>query len=93
MIWFNGGPGCSSMLGFIQEHGPYVIEDGEPEFTTHFNEWSWNKEVNMLYIESPTQVGYSYHILEKDFNYTDEGVAKDNLNALLYFFAFKFPER
>lgn len=47
----------------------------------------------MLYIESPVQVGYSYHILDYDFNYTDEGVAKENLNALLYFFAFKFPER
>jgi carboxypeptidase C (cathepsin A) len=48
------------MLGFMQEHGPYVMEDGNDTF--HENEWSWNKEANVLYIESPAAVGYSYYI-------------------------------
>lgn len=47
----------------------------------------------MLYIESPVQVGYSYYIKDGDFNYTDDAVARDNLYALIYFFAFLFPER
>ena len=58
VIWFNGGPGCSSLLGYLQEHGPWVIEDGQSEF--HANYWSWNTAANMLYIESPAGVGFSY---------------------------------
>lgn len=77
MVWFNGGPGCSSMLAFIQEHGPYVIESGDSEF--HFNEYSWNREMNMLYIEMPAGVGYSYTTNWDDIDYNDTGVAHDNL--------------
>jgi carboxypeptidase C (cathepsin A) len=46
------------MLGFLQEHGPYKMEDEDTKFQK--NDWSWNKEANMLYIESPAGVGYSY---------------------------------
>lgn len=56
------------------------------------NEHSWNKEVNMLYIESPAGVGYSYCIDERECESNDEISGKDNLSALLYFFEFKFPE-
>ena len=58
LIWFNGGPGCSSMLGFMQENGPFKIQSGGTEF--HEDEFSWNKETNILYIEQPAGVGYSY---------------------------------
>ena len=25
IVWFTGGPGCSSMLAMFQENGPYVM--------------------------------------------------------------------
>ena len=57
LIWYNGGPGCSSLIGFATEHGPYIIADGEETF--HKNEYSWNKEATVIYIESPAGVGFS----------------------------------
>ncbi|KAK2742341.1 hypothetical protein FQN57_005429 [Myotisia sp. PD_48] len=57
-IWMNGGPGSSSMIGLFQENGPCFIND-DSNSTIH-NPWSWNNEVNMLYIDQPNQVGFSF---------------------------------
>jgi len=90
VIWFNGGPGCSSMLGFTQEHGPYKIESGTDYWQV--NEFSWNKFSNMLYIESPAGVGFSTcKGLHECNSYDDDESAADNLTALLKWYE-KFPE-
>ncbi|KAI0484591.1 carboxypeptidase S1-like protein B [Xylariaceae sp. FL0804] len=61
-IWLNGGPGSSSMLGLLAENGPcYVNAD---QNSTTLNPWSWNNEVNMLYIDQPVQTGFSYDVLQ-----------------------------
>ncbi|CAH0020958.1 unnamed protein product [Clonostachys rhizophaga] len=60
-IWMNGGPGSSSMPGLFNEHGPcYINNDSN---STRPSEWSWNNKVNMLYIDQPVQVGFSYNTL------------------------------
>lgn len=56
----NGGPGGSSAAGLLQENGPCFV--GNDSNSTFLNPWSWNNEVNMLYIDQPLQVGYSYDV-------------------------------
>ena len=68
MIWFNGGPGCSSLLGFFQENGPLVVEDNGD---MSVNQYSWNSRANVLYIESPAGVGYSLAGTKEDWNHND----------------------
>ena len=87
VIWFNGGPGCSSMLGLLQETGPYVLEDGATTYTK--NEYAWNNETNILYIEQPAGVGYSTCdnvSRPEDCMHTDNSSAMDNLNVLVQWF-------
>ncbi|KAK1993374.1 serine carboxypeptidase [Colletotrichum falcatum] len=60
-IWMNGGPGSSSMPGLFNENGPcHINRDSN---STRPSEWSWNNKVNMLYIDQPVQVGFSYDSL------------------------------
>lgn len=55
------------------------------------NEWSWNNFANVLYIESPPGVGYSYCKGVADCTFTDEKSAEVNLQAVLQWFT-SFPE-
>ena len=61
----------------------------------HFklNNYSWHNEANMIYLESPGNVGFSYinSTAKEDLYVDDNTTAKDNLQALLSFFE-KFPE-
>lgn len=58
VIWFNGGPGCSSLYGLFYENGPCVAVDEDDILRE--NEFSWTARLNMLYLEMPAGVGYSY---------------------------------
>ncbi|KAK7731759.1 hypothetical protein SLS53_008703 [Cytospora paraplurivora] len=60
-IWLNGGPGGSSLMGMLAENGPCLVN--EDSNSTRLNPWSWNNEVNLLFIDQPVQVGFSYDTL------------------------------
>jgi carboxypeptidase C (cathepsin A) len=90
VIWFNGGPGCSSLLGLFGEHGPCVIDEGKSAADIRMNPFSWNTRANMLYIESPAGVGFSIAGDEDDIIHTDRSQSED-ANAALKDFYTKFP--
>ncbi|CAF4465588.1 unnamed protein product [Rotaria sp. Silwood2] len=57
VIWFNGGPGCSSLIGAWTEIGPFRFQD---ENTIIENNGSWNMFANLLFVDQPVGTGFSY---------------------------------
>ncbi|XP_078170712.1 serine carboxypeptidase II-3-like [Carex rostrata] len=91
LLWLNGGPGCSSLgYGAMEELGPFrVMSDGK---TLYHNPFSWNKVANVLFLESPAGVGFSYSNTTKDYSLNgDTKTAQDNV-AFLVNWLERFPE-
>ncbi|XP_021277649.1 serine carboxypeptidase-like 45 [Herrania umbratica] len=89
VLWLNGGPGCSSLgVGAFSENGPFR-PSGEVLVK---NEYSWNREANMLYLEAPIGVGFSYSTDTSSYEGVDDRItARDNLVFMQNWFL-KFPQ-
>jgi len=68
-------------MGMMSEHGPYTIENGKRTFVK--NDYSWNRETNILYVESPAGVGFSTCGNEDECTHDDESSSIDNLAFLI----------
>ncbi|CAN0836968.1 Serine carboxypeptidase-like 45 [Linum grandiflorum] len=91
VLWLNGGPGCSSIgAGAFTEHGPFRPNDKGANLVR--NDYSWNKEANMIYLESPAGVGFSYSANQSFYDLVNDTItANDNL-VFLQQWLLKFPE-
>nr|KJB31551.1 hypothetical protein B456_005G196500 [Gossypium raimondii] len=89
VLWLNGGPGCSSLgVGAFSENGPFR-PSGEVLVK---NEYSWNREANMVYLEAPVGVGFSYSADDSSYEAVNDKItARDNLVFLQNWFL-KFPQ-
>ncbi|XP_006346530.2 serine carboxypeptidase II-3-like [Solanum tuberosum] len=90
LLWLNGGPGCSSFgNGGMVELGPFrVNEDGK---TLWLNPFAWNKVANVLFLESPAGVGFSYSNTSSDYTTGDEKTRQDSFTFLVNWME-RFPE-
>ncbi|KAG8045378.1 hypothetical protein GUJ93_ZPchr0008g12432 [Zizania palustris] len=91
LLWLNGGPGCSSIgYGAASELGPLRVSMYGTGL--EFNKFAWNKEANLLFLESPVGVGFSYTNTSTDLSKLNDGlVAEDAYNFLVNWFE-RFPQ-
>ncbi|CAL9176972.1 unnamed protein product [Musa hybrid cultivar] len=92
VLWLNGGPGCSSVAyGASEEIGPFRIS--RTCSSLYLNQFSWNRaEANLLFLESPAGVGFSYTNTSSDLKTSgDERTAGDALMFLIGWMS-RFPQ-
>lgn len=56
-IWLNGGPGCSSLDGLLQENSPISWQSGTYE--PQPNPYSFTNLTNMVWVDQPIGTGFS----------------------------------
>ncbi|KAH7492266.1 Serine carboxypeptidase-like 47 [Phytophthora ramorum] len=71
VLWLTGGPGSSSMFALLTENGPCTIQ---PDLSTKLNPYAWNSNANVIWLDQPTGVGFSFGSpADKDYNETNVG--------------------
>jgi len=90
VLWTNGGPGCSSLSGgLFSEFGPFR-PNADGSLTLTPNPWTWTLHANIIFLEQPAGVGFSWSGDTSDYTTGDYQSAHDAYQFLLGFTA-RFP--
>ncbi|RQM19668.1 hypothetical protein B5M09_002717 [Aphanomyces astaci] len=57
VLWLNGGPGASSLIGLLAENGPCLLDPDT--LTLKDNPHAWNAHANVIWLDQPANVGFS----------------------------------
>ncbi|KAF1329242.1 Serine protease family s10, partial [Globisporangium splendens] len=87
VLWLTGGPGCSSMMAMLTENGPCQVQT---DLSTKLNPYSWTNESNVVWLDQPTTVGFTYGA-EEDADNNEDNVG-ENIFWFLQGFFEKHPE-
>ncbi|KAL8509570.1 hypothetical protein ACS0TY_016695 [Phlomoides rotata] len=82
VLWLNGGPCFSSIRSVaFTELGPFRVNpDGK---TLWYNKYAWNNVANVVFLESPAGVGFSYSNKTPDYVTGDKQTAADDYTFLV----------
>ena len=84
-----GGPGASSFVGLLFELGPCRIANEGKNVTQ--NPYSWNENFNILFVDQPVGVGFSYQDADEP-NVDRSWQAGEDMYAFFQLFFSRFPE-
>ncbi|XP_039146508.1 serine carboxypeptidase-like 26 isoform X2 [Dioscorea cayenensis subsp. rotundata] len=91
LLWLNGGPGCSSVgYGAAVELGPLKVKRNGTGL--EYNKYAWNKEANLLFLESPIGVGFSYTNTSSDLAKLDDGFVAEDAYSFMVNWLKRFPQ-
>ncbi|XP_028757926.1 serine carboxypeptidase-like 50 [Neltuma alba] len=82
LIWLQGGPGCSSMIGNFFELGPWRVTKS---LTLKPNPASWNRIFGLLFLDNPIGTGFSVASDPQEIPRDQKSVAKHLFAAITKF--------
>ncbi|XP_075635857.1 serine carboxypeptidase-like 50 [Castanea sativa] len=89
IIWLQGGPGCSSMVGNFFELGPWRVTShktfSSETFALEPNPGSWNRKFGLLFLDNPIGAGFSIAMTPKEIPRDQLSVAKHLFAAITSF--------
>ncbi|PAN29570.1 hypothetical protein PAHAL_5G235100 [Panicum hallii] len=83
LVWLQGGPGCSSLIGNFAELGPYLLNSTG----LSRNRNRWNRRFGVIFIDNPLGSGFSAPASEADIPRDEPTIAEHLLAALQSFMA------
>ncbi|KAK6501311.1 hypothetical protein TWF481_009152 [Arthrobotrys musiformis] len=90
IIWLNGGPGASSLMGGFTELGPCMIDDEGKD--TVYNKHGWSNFANIIFVDQPAGVGFSTVTNSSYLPYTAQVAATDFSVFIRRLFKHVIPE-
>ncbi|KAJ9552065.1 hypothetical protein OSB04_016110 [Centaurea solstitialis] len=90
VLWLNGGPGCSSLFGAMTELGPFRINSDAK--TLFRNKYAWSNVANVLFLECPAGVGFSYSNTTSDYDHPGDKKTADDSYIFLINWLERFPQ-
>ena len=88
LIWLQGGPGCSSMIGNFLELGPWRVASYKhnlESLTLESNPGSWNRIFSLVFLDNPIGTGFSIASKQEEILRDHISVAKDHFTAITKF--------
>lgn len=64
VLWLQGGPGASSMIGLFMENGPLKLNSLNK---LKRRQYTWSRKHNLIFIDSPVGSGFSFTDQEKGY--------------------------
>ncbi|XP_067008046.2 venom serine carboxypeptidase-like [Anabrus simplex] len=89
ILWLQGGPGTSSLLGLFTEIGPFTL--AEDNITLVPNPHSWHRNHSLIFIDNPVGTGFSFTDYDAGYATNMTQVGDELYKALVQFFEV-FPE-
>ncbi|XP_025835544.1 venom serine carboxypeptidase-like [Agrilus planipennis] len=86
ILWLQGGPGATSIIGLFAENGPFAAKS---KHGLKLRRYTWTSIHSVIYIDNPVGTGYSF--TNGGYAKNETAVGNDLYEALVQFFKL-FPE-